>query len=200
MIEGQHLKAFTAYKRVDKKVHPVSTAFPQECQVTRQIPADPILTLPFLTTNPPDFIPSEKISEDQMKKLNINSDGSLSNEEEKLFKHVMKLNETAIAFEDKERGTLKESYFSPYIIPTIPHIPWEYKNIPIPSGLVEKVIEVLKLKIEAGVYEPSQSSYRSQWFYVLKKNRKLRIDANTILFLISSGDLMHVRFTQKAEI
>ena len=74
-----------------------------------------------------------------------------------------------------ERETLKESYFSPYIIPTIPHLPWEYKNIPIPPGLLPKVLEVLKLKIAAGVYEQSQSSYRSQWLVVLKKNGKLRI-------------------------
>jgi hypothetical protein len=34
---------------------------------------------------------------------------------------------------------------------------------------------MLKLKIEAGVYEPCQSSYRSHWFCVMKKNGKLRI-------------------------
>jgi hypothetical protein len=36
-------------------------------------------------------------------------------------------------------------------------------------------MDVLKLKIVAGVYEQSQSSYRSEWFVVLKKNKKLRI-------------------------
>ncbi|TFK16890.1 DNA/RNA polymerase, partial [Coprinopsis marcescibilis] len=87
----------------------------------------------------------------------------------------MVLNESGITFEDAERGTFKESYFSPYIIPTVPHIPWEHRNIPIPPGLMPKVLEVLKLKIEAGVYEQSQSSYRSKWFVVLKKNGKLRI-------------------------
>jgi hypothetical protein len=34
---------------------------------------------------------------------------------------------------------------------------------------------MLKSKIEAGVYEPSQSSYRGWWFCVLKKNGTLRI-------------------------
>jgi hypothetical protein len=60
-------------------------------------------------------------------------------------------------------------------MPTVPHTPWEYKNIPIPPGIKDKVIEVLKDKMAAGVYEPSQSSYRSRWFCVLKKNGKLRI-------------------------
>ena len=36
-------------------------------------------------------------------------------------------------------------------------------------------MEVLKLKIAAGVYKQSQSSYRSWWFVVQKKNGKLRI-------------------------
>jgi len=45
----------------------------------------------------------------------------------------------------------------------------------LPPGLLPKILEVLKLKIEAGVYEQSQSSYRSRWFVVLKKNGKIRI-------------------------
>jgi len=166
---------FTAYKRVDKKIHPISMQLPPDFEVIRQIPEDPLLTLPPLTNQPPEFIPTAKITPERMEELNVNSTGFLWPEEEKLFQHVMKLNENGIAFEDIEQGTLKETYFSPYIIPTIPHTPWEYKNIPIPPGLMQKVLEVLKLKIAAEVYEQSQSSYRSRWFVVLKKNGKLRI-------------------------
>ncbi|KAI0038539.1 DNA/RNA polymerase, partial [Auriscalpium vulgare] len=74
-----------------------------------------------------------------------------------------------------ERGTLRDDYFSPYVIPTVPHPPWQEKNIPIPPGIRDQVIEVLQKKIDAGVYEPCQSSYRSKWFCVVKKNGKLRI-------------------------
>jgi hypothetical protein len=90
----------------------------------------------------------------------------------------MLLNEEALAFEDKDRGMLKESYFSDYIMPTVLHTPWEFKNIPIPPGIRDKVIELLKAKVETGVYEASQSSYRCRWFCVLKKNGKLRIIHN----------------------
>ncbi len=166
---------FTAYKRVDKKIHPISMQLPPDCEVIRRIPKDPLLTLPPLTSRPPEFTPTAKITQERMKELNVNATGFLWPEEEKLFKHVMKLNENGIAFEDVERGTLKESYFSPYIIPTVPHSPWEYRNIPIPPGIMQKVLDVLKLKMEAGVYEQSQSSYRSRWFVVPKKNGKLRI-------------------------
>jgi hypothetical protein len=167
--------AFTAYKRVDQKVKPVSGTFPEEARVRRTIPEDPLLSLPKLEACLPNLEDSPRMNKERLEILQINSTSFLWPEEEKLFAQVMWLNQLAIAFEEEERGTLKESYFSPYIIPTVAHTPWEYKNIPIPPGIRDKVIELLKLKINAGVYEPSQSAYRSRWFCVLKKNGKLRI-------------------------
>jgi len=169
------VQSFTAYKRVDRKVKPVPGTFPEDARVTRQFPEDPLLSLPYLTPTPPEFIPTTKFTQELMDGLEINTTGFLSSEEEKLFEHVMAINEEALCFAEADRGTFKESYFSPYIIPTVPHVPWEYRNIPIPPGIRDKVIEVFKHKISAGVYEPSQSSYRSRWFCVLKKSGKLRI-------------------------
>jgi hypothetical protein len=120
-------------------------------------------------------VPTTKITADRMKTLNVNAKGFLWPEEEKLIQHVMVLNEEGLAFEDTERGTFKESYFTDYIIPTVPHVPWAFRNIPIPHGIKDKVIDVLKKKIDAGVYEPSQSFYRHKWFVVPKKSGKLRI-------------------------
>jgi hypothetical protein len=165
----------TMYKRVDKKVKPVSGTFPQGAHVDRHFPHDPLQTLIALTPYPPEFTPSARLSKERMDSLKINSQGFSWPEEERLFQHIMLLNQDTLAFEETDRGTLKESYFTPYIIPTIPHAPWEYKNIPIPPGIRQKVIELLKSKINAGVYEPSQSAYRSRWFCVLKKNGKLRL-------------------------
>jgi hypothetical protein len=167
--------SFGAYKRVDQKVKPVSGTFPEQARVRRNIPHDPLENLVPLPINPPNFIPSKRITQERMEILNVNAVGFLSSEEEKLFKHVMRLNEDALAFDESERGTLKESYFSPYIIPTVPHEAWVYKNIPIPPGIRDQVIDLLKKKIKAGVYEPSQSAYRSRWFCVLKKAGTLRI-------------------------
>ena len=164
-----------AYKKVDVRVKPVPGVFPQEATVYRRFPNDPLANLPLLLKNPPEFIPSEKISQERMDIINVNSKSFLWPEEEKLFKHIMLLNEDALAFVQTDRGTFKESYFTDYIIPTVPHVPWSFKNIPIPPGLRNNVIELLKEKIAAGVYEPSQSSYRSKWFCVPKKNGKLRI-------------------------
>ncbi|KAJ6625936.1 hypothetical protein B0H10DRAFT_1942108, partial [Mycena sp. CBHHK59/15] len=43
---GQEYQAFTMYKRVDKKIKPVSTTFSPEYKVKQQIPGNPLKTLP----------------------------------------------------------------------------------------------------------------------------------------------------------
>ena len=168
-------RSFTAYKPVDRRVRPISGTFPQEALVRRSFPHDPLEGLQSLSKNPPEFSPTRKISAERLKLININSAGFLWPEEEKLFTQVMVLNEAALAFEETDRGTLREDYFSPYIMPTIPHTAWEERNIPIPPGIKDKVIDLLKHKMDAGVYEHCQSAYRSKWFCVLKKSGKLRI-------------------------
>lgn len=171
--ETSPVQVFTMYKPVAKKVKPVPGVYPEESKVRRTIPEDPLLTLPTLNKQPADFRPSKRISHDRLKVLNINPDNFLSREEEKLFTQVMINNEEVFAFDESERGTFREDYFSPYIIPVVPHEVWQHTNIPIPPGIREQVIEMLRDKIKAGVYEPSQSSYRSRWFCVMKKNGKL---------------------------
>ena len=169
------LKVYSAYKRVAQKVHPVSGTFPEEARVRRSLPNNPLDSLPLLSPIPPRFIPTERLTMERMEELGVNHNNFLWPEEEKLFQQVIRLNEATLPYEEKDRGTLKQEYFSDYIMPIVPHTPWEYKNIPIPPGIRNKVIEMLKSKIEAGVYEPSQSSYRGRWFCVLKKNGSLRI-------------------------
>ncbi len=71
-----------------------------------------------------------------------------------------------------ERGHFKEEYFPPVMIPAVEHIPWIQKNIPIPPGIFDQVCKIIKTKIDTGVYEPSNSSYRSRWFCVVKKDGK----------------------------
>ena len=163
------------YKPVDRKVKPVPGIFPEDARVIRKFPEDPLKSLPSLPVKPPKFIPTEKITKDRLKEIETNKDGFLSPEEEKLLIHMLVLNEKAIAFEEGERGTFHEDYFSPYKIPVVEHIPWAFKNIPIPPGIRDKVIKLLKEKIDAGVYEPSHASYRARWFCVLKKNGSLHI-------------------------
>lgn len=165
----------TAYKRVDRKVKPVPAVFPEDARVLRRIPEDPLKSLPPLPKHPPDFIPEGRLTQERLEEMKINEDKFLWPEEEKLFTHILKTHQNYFVFEDSQRGSFREDYFSPYKIPVIPHVPWAFANIPIPPGIKDKVVELLREKIAAGVYEPSQSSYRSRWFCVLKKSGKLRI-------------------------
>jgi len=58
----------------------------------------------------------------------------------------------------------------------VAHIPWVEKLFRIPPAIYEEVCKMIKRKIDAGVYEPSNSSYQSRWFCVIKKDGKsLRI-------------------------
>ncbi|SJL10763.1 uncharacterized protein ARMOST_14157 [Armillaria ostoyae] len=69
-------------------------------------------------------------------------------EEQKLMHHFMMEQNEGFAWDDSERGAFKEEYFPPITIPIIEHMPW------------------------AGVYEPLNSSYRSRWFCIVKKDGK----------------------------
>ena len=126
--EGEIANSFTAYKHVDKKIKPVATTFPEGAHVRRQIPSDPLKTLTPLSKPPPKFIPTAHLTQECLEELEINKEGFLSEEEEKLFIQVMSNNEKALAFVDTECGTLKESYFSPYVMPTVAHDPWAYRG------------------------------------------------------------------------
>jgi hypothetical protein len=46
------------------------------------------------------------------------------------------------------------------------------RNFPIPPGIYKDVCAIVQKKLAAGIYEPSNSSYRSHWFCVLKKDGK----------------------------
>ena len=82
----------------------------------------------------------------------------------------------ALAWIPEERGNLTTEYFDPIIIPTIEDVSWAEKNLPIPPGNYDHIIDLVKGKLKIGVYEPSNSSYCSRWFCVDKKGGKeLRI-------------------------
>ena len=164
------------YKPVDKKVRPVLGALPEKFRIIRNITGDPLATMPTLQRRPPSFTPTGRYTLERMKTLEAaHSDGFLSTEEMKLLHHFMMLQNEGFAWTDTERGCFKKEYFPPIEIPTVPHIPWVQKNIPIPPGLYPEICEIIRTKIDAGVYEPSNSSYRSRWFGVKKKNGKTRI-------------------------
>lgn len=121
----------------------------------RRFPEDPLLSLVPLTPHPPPIGGfTKRLTEERWNALKIGRD-FLTAEEVKLAFFILKNNEDAIAWEDEERGTFREDYFDPIIIPTVEHTPWAERNYPIPPGLRQQVIETIQKKIASGVYEPS---------------------------------------------
>jgi hypothetical protein len=146
---------------------------PEDFRVIRRIPVDPLLSLPSLPTHPPDFTPGERLMQERLDALCLNTDSFLQPEEEKLLVHILKANEMGLAWLEAEKGRFGDEYFSPVKILVIEHIPWAHKNLPIPAGILSEVIKIFKDKSAAGVYEHSDALYRSRWFPVTKKSGTL---------------------------
>jgi hypothetical protein len=66
-------KAFTAHKKVDWKVKPVSGTFPQDALVKWPFPHDPLIDMTILSRNPPDFIPTQEITRERLSEMDINA-------------------------------------------------------------------------------------------------------------------------------
>jgi hypothetical protein len=164
-----------AYKKVSNKVKPVATTMPSHARIIRRFPEDPLLSLPHVSPTPPEFTPGTRLTQERMTTLGVFSNDFLWPEEQKLVAHVLMNNETALAWDESEKGRFRDDYFPPVIIPTIEHTPWAHRQPPIPPGIKDEVIKLIQSKIASGVYESSNSSYQSRWFCVAKKSGAVRI-------------------------
>ncbi|KAG2066411.1 hypothetical protein BDR04DRAFT_1130025 [Suillus decipiens] len=90
-----------------------------------------------------------------MKDLGVFQNSFLWPEEQKLVAHILSLNELALAWDETEKGRFRNDYFPPVIIPTIEHTPWVHCQPPIPPGIRDEVISLIKSKIASGIYKPS---------------------------------------------
>src|SRR5271163_1533735 len=161
------------YKPVALKIKPVIQELPAEFRIKREILGDPLADIPVLSPNPTDFEPTGRYTAERKAQFDkVHKEEFLLSEERKLMHHFMMLQSHGFAWDDTERGKFREDFFPLIDIPVVPHKPWVLKNIPIPPGLYPEICRIIKVKLDAGVYEPSNSSYRSRWFCVIKKDRK----------------------------
>ena len=159
------------YKPVARKVRPVTVELPERFRIVRNIKGDPLAELPTLPTHPPPFAPTGRYTAERKAIIDkAHPDDFLWPAERDLMHHFMCLHQDGFAWDDSERGHFREDFFPPVDIPTISHKPWIVRNLPIPPGIYDQVCKEIKRKIDAGIYEPSNSSYRSQWFCVVKKD------------------------------
>lgn len=170
---SEPMEVFGKYKPVAIKARPIKAELPDEYRVIRNIMGDPLADMPELPTNPPEFTPGTRYTEERRAIIDeIHKEDFLWPEERKLLHHLMKVQEMGFAWNAAEGGSFRADFFPPVKFPVLPHEPWVERNIPIPPGIFKEVCKVIKTKIDAGVYEPSSSSYRSKWFCVVKKDGK----------------------------
>jgi Integrase zinc binding domain/RNase H-like domain found in reverse transcriptase len=167
------IKSVFKYKPVAVKVRPVLGTLLDEFRIEREIIGDPLKDMPNLNPITKDFKPTGRYTAERKEIIDKAHTGNfLWPEERRLVHNIMMDFNHAFAWDDTERGRFREDFFPPIKIPVVEHRPWVIRNIPIPPGIYEEVCKIIKRKIEAGVYEPSNSSYRSKWFCVLKKDGK----------------------------
>jgi hypothetical protein len=115
------------------------------------------LTVPLLDIDPPLWTDGDQVTREWLDSLNLDKSGFLWPDEVRVLEHMLKKNERALTFNESEKGWFRDDYFSPYKMATIPHIPWQEHQWPVPAAIREQVIENIKEKIRNSTYEPSQS-------------------------------------------
>ena len=91
----------------------------------------------------------------------LHPQGFLWPAERDLMHHFVSI-QNEFAWDDSERGHFRKDFIPPVEIPVVAHTPWVERNIPIPPGIYDEVCRIIHVKMEAGVYEQSNSSYRSR--------------------------------------
>jgi hypothetical protein len=167
------LSAKKKYKPVAKKVRPVIGELPEKFRIEHKIIGNPLNDLPTLNPNPPPFTPTDRYTHERRDQLDKNHPGNfLWPAERNLMHNFMLAHDSGFAWSEQERGSFRTDFFPPVDFPVVPHTPWVERNFPIPPGIYEDVCAIVQKKLAAGIYEPSNSSYRSRWFCVLKKDGK----------------------------
>jgi hypothetical protein len=151
------------YKPVAKKVHPVIRELPEKFCIECKIIRNPLDDLPVLNPNPPLFIPTDRYTLERRDQLNKNHPGSfLWPAERDLMHDFMLAHDSGFAWSEGEQGSFRTDFFPPVDFPVIPHTPWVERNFPIPPGIYEDICAIVQKKLAAGIYELSNSSYRSR--------------------------------------
>ncbi len=94
-----------AYKKVENRVKPVSTTLPEHFRIERRTPSDPLAEIPILPHHPPEFSPGARYTAERKEAMNVNPDGFLLPDEEKLVHHIIREHEPGFAWRNLRRGS-----------------------------------------------------------------------------------------------
>ena len=114
-----------------------------------------------------------RLTPERIERLQICAD--LLPDEKEFLLEILHRREESLAWEFSEVNRICREVAPPQKIRTIPHQAWQAPSFPIPRGLLRTVIDMLRDRIDSGIYEPCDGPYRNPWFLVKKKSGKYRI-------------------------
>jgi hypothetical protein len=114
-----------------------------------------------------DIPRGSRLTPERVKKLDVGEE--ITPEERDLFEEMLLNREKAIAFDWKECGKVHEDVTPPIVIKTVPHKAWQAAGFAFPKALREKMMEMLRDRLDKGVLERCFGPYRNPWFLVSKK-------------------------------
>jgi hypothetical protein len=79
--------------------------------------------------------------------------------ERRFMHHFMMIHQDRFAWNETQKGLFCKDFFPPVHMPITKHVPWVLPNMPIPPGIYNAVLDVVRKKITAGVYKQSNLSY-----------------------------------------
>ncbi|EJD38057.1 hypothetical protein AURDEDRAFT_72544 [Auricularia subglabra TFB-10046 SS5] len=108
--------------------------------------------MPELPLVPPVWEPhTTHLTQERMHGFKLTADGFLWPEEVRLFEFIIDHHQEAFAWTEGKRRRFRSDYVPPIRYPVVPHEPWEDRNRPIPPGIQDELIKLLKDRIAAGV-------------------------------------------------
>ncbi|KAL3695982.1 hypothetical protein R1sor_010058 [Riccia sorocarpa] len=166
--EREHeVRVDTKYKSVTKKVRPVATQLPKDCEEKMELASSQ------RKLRDPRRV-GHKFTAETLKELQVGGGDFLTTAEKAEFVKMLKLHGKAFTFQLGEIGCVDPSIVAHMVIFTVSHAPWDLKPIPVPKALLPKLVELLKERTRMRILEPSIGPYSNRWFTVPKKSGALR--------------------------
>jgi hypothetical protein len=119
-----------------------------------------------------------RLTDARKKALNVGE--QIWPQERFLFKQMLHHREEALSWVFSEYGRVRPEVAPPQVIRTVPHEAFQAPSFNIPRALRGQIIDMLRQRIDRGVYEPCYGPYRNPIFLVKKKTSGYRI-INTVM-------------------
>jgi hypothetical protein len=152
----KNVVAYGVYKPVARKARPVDTAMLESDKLLMKEPVDLLKDVPEVDLGAPhwkDLEPGVCMTPERMVVLAAELKDNLSDQEKDVLMGMLRANEMALAWVEEEKGGFAEEYIPALHIPTVKHWPWQDRMIRLPMHTRDMVLEYLRSKITAGLYE-----------------------------------------------